>query len=316
VLLVNPAGLTLQPLSLGSSRTLAVGDVLAIIGDPLGFERSLSTGVVSALDRTIQAPNSYMIAHSIQTDAAMNPGNSGGPLLDSRGRVIGIADQIATGTNQFGRSTSDTSTGVGFAVPIDLAKVELVPLERGEKVTHAYLGVGTASATSGGQQGALVATVQSGTPAAQAGLRAGDVIVGFAGATIRSSGDLIAALTSATPATRSNSPSCAARAASRSRSNSLRSRRRPLPSDGLLPRPRARAWLIHAVHTGGPRLGSCEQCRPDHDAEEGGDSEHSQRAGGYRLRQQNGARGDRQCVGQQCGDAGDRKRRTILVADL
>ena len=199
VLLVNPAGLTLHPLSLGSSRTLAVGDVLAIIGDPLGFERSLSTGVVSALDRTIQAPNSYMIAHSIQTDAAMNPGNSGGPLLDSRGRVIGIADQIATGTNQFGRSTSDTSTGVGFAVPIDLAKVELVPLERGEKVTHAYLGVGTASATSGRQQGALVATVPPGTPAAQAGLRAGDVIVGFAGTTIRSSGDLISALTSAKP---------------------------------------------------------------------------------------------------------------------
>jgi S1-C subfamily serine protease len=195
VLLVNPAGLTLHPLSLGSSRALAVGDVLAIIGDPLGFDRSLSTGVVSALDRTIQAPNSFMIAHSIQTDAALNPGNSGGPLLDSGGRVIGIADQIATGTNQFGRPTSETTTGVGFAVPIDLAKAELNPLEHGEKATHAYLGVGAASATGGGQQGALVATVQSGTPAAQAGLRAGDLIIGFAGATIRSSGDLIAALT-------------------------------------------------------------------------------------------------------------------------
>jgi S1-C subfamily serine protease len=197
VLHVDPAGVTLHPLTLGSSRALAVGDALAIIGDPLGFDRSLSTGVVSALDRTIEAPSSFMIAHSIQTDAALNPGNSGGPLLDSHGRVIGIADQIATGTNQFGRSTSETSTGVGFAVPIDLAKIELPKLERGQPVSHAYLGVSTASMTSGGRQGAIVESVQAGTPAAQAGLHVGDLIIAFAGTTIRSSGDLIDALSSA-----------------------------------------------------------------------------------------------------------------------
>jgi len=193
---VDPAGLTLHPLTLGSSRALAVGDVLAVIGDPLGFDRSLSTGVVSGLDRTIQAPNGFQIAHAIQTDAAMNPGNSGGPIFDSTGRVVGIADQIATGTNQFGRSTTETSTGVGFAVPIDLIKAELVPLERGQPVIHAYLGIATSQGTRG-QPGALVGTVQSGAPAAKARLRVGDLIVAFAGARIATPGDLIDALASA-----------------------------------------------------------------------------------------------------------------------
>lgn len=137
VLRVSPAGLSLYPVRLGSSRSLAVGDPVGVIGDPLGFDRSLSTGVVSALDRTIEAPDGFMIAHSIQTDAALNPGNSGGPVLNVRGQVIGIADQIATGTNEFGRSSSETSTGVGFAVPIDLATAELSQLERGERVSHA-----------------------------------------------------------------------------------------------------------------------------------------------------------------------------------
>ena len=186
---VNPAGLTLDPLALGSSRALAVGDALAVIGDPLGFERSLSTGVVSGLDRTIQAPNGFEIAHAIQTDAAMNPGASGGPLFASDGRVIGIADQVATGTNQFGRSTTETNTGVGFAVPIDLIKTELAPLEHGWHISHAYLGIATVQGTDS-QHGALVGTVQSGAPAAKAGLRAGDLIVAFDGITIASSGEL------------------------------------------------------------------------------------------------------------------------------
>jgi len=199
---VNPAALTLHPLTLGSSKALAVGDPIAVLGDPLGFDRSLSTGVVSALDRTIQAPNGFEIAHSIQTDAAMNPGNSGGPLLNTSGQVIGIADQIATGTNQFGGpSSSTTSTGVGFAVPIDLIKAELVPLEHGQTVTHAYLGVSTGE-TSNGSPGALVAGVQSGTPAAKAGLKAGDVIVAFNAATVASEGDLIDALAASKPGER------------------------------------------------------------------------------------------------------------------
>ncbi|MGP0100831.1 MAG: S1C family serine protease [Solirubrobacteraceae bacterium] len=197
VLRVSPAGLTLHPLALGSSASLAVGDPVGVIGDPLGFDRSLSTGVVSALERTIEAPDGFVIPHAVQTDAALNPGNSGGPLLNAHGQVIAIADQIATGTNEFGRSSSDTSTGVGFAVPIDLARAELSQLERGERVTHAYLGVSTATTTTPTEQGALVEAVQSGTPAAKAGLRAGDVIVAFDGTTIRGASDLIGALAAA-----------------------------------------------------------------------------------------------------------------------
>lgn len=194
VIHVSPSGLGLHPVSLGSDRALAVGDPVGVVGDPLGFDRSLSTGVVSALDRTIEAPDGFTIAHAIQTDAAMNPGNSGGPVLNSHGQVIGIADQIATGTNQFGRSSTETSTGVGFAVPIDLATAELAQLERGEHVKHAYLGVATG--TSESQAGALVQEVKSGTPAAAAGLRAGDVIVAFDGTAIANANDLIDALAS------------------------------------------------------------------------------------------------------------------------
>ncbi|HUN77649.1 MAG TPA: trypsin-like peptidase domain-containing protein [Solirubrobacteraceae bacterium] len=131
VLHVEPAGLTLDPLSLGGDRALAVGDPIAVLGDPLGFERSLSTGVVSALDRTIEAPNGAKLDGAIQTDAAMNPGNSGGPLVNSHGQVVGLADQIATGENQFGRSTTETSTGVGFAVPIEVARAEIPRLVKG-----------------------------------------------------------------------------------------------------------------------------------------------------------------------------------------
>ena len=198
VLHVDPSGLTLHPLNLGSSRALVVGDPLATIGDALDFDRSLSTGVVSGLDRTIQAPNGFTIAHAIQTDAALNPGNSGGPVLDATGRVVGVADQIATGNNQFARSTTETSTGVGFAVPIDAINSALAQLEHGTTPTHAYLGVST-GATSSGQVGALVGAAQAGTPAAEAGLSAGDLIIGFNGTPIRSSGDLIAALAGAHP---------------------------------------------------------------------------------------------------------------------
>ena len=119
VLKIDPSGLTLHPLKLASSSSLAVGSAVAAIGDPFGYARSISTGIVSGVDRTIQAPNGFTVAHAIQTDAALNPGNSGGPLLNASGEVVGIVDQIATDGN------ADQSSGVGFAVPIDLVKSQL-----------------------------------------------------------------------------------------------------------------------------------------------------------------------------------------------
>jgi putative serine protease PepD len=183
VLEVDPSGLDLQPLALGSSASLEVGDQLAAIGDPFGYERSLSTGIVSGLDRTIEAPNGFTVAHAIQTDAALNPGNSGGPVLDADGKVVGIADQIAT------NGSSESNTGVGFAVPIDLVKAELDQLIAGESVSHAYLGVSTTDATGG----ALVAEVGSGSPAAEAGLRSGDVVTAVDSTEIHDGNDLVAA---------------------------------------------------------------------------------------------------------------------------
>jgi putative serine protease PepD len=191
VLKVDPAGLTLHPLKLGSSASLNVGDAVLAIGSPFGYQESLSTGVVSGLDRTIAAPNGFTIAHAVQTDAAMNPGNSGGPILDSSGHVIGIADQIAT------NGSSEQSSGVGFAVPIDLISAELAKLEAGQTVAHAYLGV--ASSESTGSSGAVVGSVSSGSPAATAGIKAGDVVTAVDGKAITGSGDLVAAIATHSP---------------------------------------------------------------------------------------------------------------------
>jgi putative serine protease PepD len=195
VLAVDASGLTLHPLSLGSSAALDIGDQVAAIGDPFTYERSLSTGIVSGLDRTISAPNGFTVAHAIQTDAALNPGNSGGPVLDASGRVIGIVDQIAT------NGSSDTSSGVGFAVPIDLVKSELSALEAGKSVRHAYLGVSTSTADTSGA-GALVQTVTRGGPAANAGLRSGDVVTALGSTTIRGTNDLVAAIATHKPGDR------------------------------------------------------------------------------------------------------------------
>ena len=192
LLKVDHSGLTLHPLALGSSKSLSVGDQLAVIGDPFQYSRSLSTGVVSGLDRTIGATNGFSIAHAIQTDASLNPGNSGGPVLDARGRLVGIADQIATGG-----AASQSSSGVGFAVPIDLVRSELSQLERGAQVSHAYLGIETGNSSDG--KGALVGGVQGGGPAAAAGLRSGDVVTAFDGSPIHGSNDLVAAITSHRP---------------------------------------------------------------------------------------------------------------------
>jgi putative serine protease PepD len=193
VLKVDPAGITLHPLALGSSANLDVGDPVAAIGDPFNYNRSISTGIVSGLDRTISAPNGFTVAHAIQTDTALNPGNSGGPVFDSSGKVIGIVDQIATNG-----SSNATSSGVGFAVPIDLVRSELSDLEAGRPVRHAYLGVATGSVGTT-TTGALVQSVADGGPADDAGLRAGDVVTKIGTTTIKGSNDLVAAIATDKP---------------------------------------------------------------------------------------------------------------------
>src|SRR3954471_23620977 len=175
VIKVDPSKIKLTPLPLGSSGTLRVGDPVVAIGNPFGFDDTVTTGIVSALGREIKAPNNFSIDHTIQTDAAINPGNSGGPLLDQHGRVVGINSQIATGDNGKG------SVGIGFAIPIDLAKQVFPALIKTGKVPHAYIGITTAPLSPTVVQdlnlptdkGALVQAVEPGSPGAKAGLRAG-----------------------------------------------------------------------------------------------------------------------------------------------
>jgi putative serine protease PepD len=192
VIKIDPSGIELHPLEIADSSDLNVGASVAAIGAPFEYAWSFSTGIVSGLDRTIQAPNGFSVAHAVQTDAAINPGNSGGPLIDSEGKVIGVVDQIATD------GSADQSSGVGFAVPSSLVSAELQQLEAGETVRHAYLGVATASTTEG-VDGATVAEVVQGSPAAQAGLEEGDVITELDGDKISGTEDLIAAIAAAQP---------------------------------------------------------------------------------------------------------------------
>jgi putative serine protease PepD len=185
VLRIDTSGLTLQPLRFGRSAALRVGDPVAAIGDPFGYRRSLSAGLVSALDRTIAGGNGFAMAHVIQTDAPLNPGNSGGPLLDAQGAVVGIVQKIATS------GSADQGSGVGFAVPSDIVAGEVGALAQGRRVTHTNLGASTADAAAGG---ALIEFIMPDGPAAQAGLRTGDVVTALDGTAIRSTGDLVAAV--------------------------------------------------------------------------------------------------------------------------
>jgi S1-C subfamily serine protease len=176
VLKVDPSEVeNLTVLPLGESSSLEVGDPVVAIGNPFGLQRTVTTGIVSALQRQIDAPSGFSISNVIQTDASINPGNSGGPLLDAQGRVIGINSQIATGGGQ-------GSVGIGFAVPIDTAKDLLPKLRQGRDIERAYLGVQMADVTSDVasdldlpvDHGALIQSVENGSPADDAGLRAGD----------------------------------------------------------------------------------------------------------------------------------------------
>jgi S1-C subfamily serine protease len=179
----------LQPLELGASEDLRPGDPAIAIGSPFGLTGTVTSGIVSALGRTIEAPNGFSISGAIQTDAAINPGNSGGPLLDERGRVIGVNSQIRTGGG-------NANTGVGFAVPVDEIKRSLPALEKGQDPERAFLGVSSDAAAEGGAE---VGGVIAGGPAAKAGLREGDTIVEIADQPVREPDDVSAVVNARRP---------------------------------------------------------------------------------------------------------------------
>jgi len=199
VIKVDPSGLSLHPLNLGDSSKVSVGDTAYAIGNPFGYTDSFSEGIISGLDRQITAPNGFGIDHVIQTDAAINPGNSGGRLLDSTGQVIGINAQIAT--DQSTATGEGSNSGVGFAIPSNIAKTVVSQLESSGRVSRAYLGVSTVTVSgplqgsmTGANSGALVQSVQSGSPADKAGLQAGDRRQDVDGSAVVLGGDVIQAI--------------------------------------------------------------------------------------------------------------------------
>jgi S1-C subfamily serine protease len=208
---VDPAAHPLAPVPLGNSATAVVGEPVAAIGSPFGNDSSLSVGVVSATQRSIASlTSSYSLVDAIQTDAPINHGNSGGPLFDAQGRVIGINAQI--------RSDSGNAEGVGFAVPINSARRSMLQLIAGGKVSYAYVGIETQDLIPSVAKkfgyavghGAVVMGVRSGSPGADAGLRAathkqpvlgsvfgqgGDVIVSIGGHPVASAEDVVRVVT-------------------------------------------------------------------------------------------------------------------------
>jgi putative serine protease PepD len=185
----------LATVALGDSSAVAVGDPVFAIGNPFGLDRTLTTGVVSALQRSIDAPNGFAITNVIQTDAALNPGNSGGPLLNAQGQVIGVNSQIESPTQS--ATGQGQNSGIGFAVPSDTVKRVVQQLRTTGKATHAYLGVQLSDATDDG--GATVGALTPGGPAAKGGLQRGDVITAVGGKAIQTSEDLQSAVDADTP---------------------------------------------------------------------------------------------------------------------
>jgi putative serine protease PepD len=182
VLTIKAHASALTPLELGNSDAVRVGDTVYAIGNPFGYTRTLTSGIVSAVQRRITAPNTLPIDNAIQTDAAINHGNSGGPLLDASGNVIGVNAQI--------ESNSNDNAGVGFAIPIDAIKNVADTVIAGGKVQHAYLGVSIGDTPN--DTGASISRVIAGSPADKAGLQAGDVVTAIGGKQISTADDLTA----------------------------------------------------------------------------------------------------------------------------
>src|SRR2546421_2440234 len=191
---IDPKGKHLAALSLGDSTSLQVGQKVLAIGNPFGFQSTLTTGVVSALGRTVQTSQTTFIDEAIQTDAAINRGNSGGPLINSHGEVIGINSAIYT--------PSGTTAGIGFAIPINSAKRIAHDLMTEGRVHQAFLGIRTMPVAGSlaealdlpAQEGLLVETASQGGPAAAAGIRGGDRVVRAGMQRIAIGGDLIVAV--------------------------------------------------------------------------------------------------------------------------
>jgi len=186
----------LTPLALADSDAVEVGDPVVAIGNPFGLERTVTAGIVSALQRQVRAPNSFTIDHVIQTDAPINSGNSGGPLLDADGRVIGVNSQIETASGGGG------NVGIGFAVPSNTVKSVVAQLLDDGQVDRPYLGVTlqeiepeVASVLKlPADSGVLVGAVQPGSPAAKAGIEGGETQVVVAGRSYQVGGDMIVAI--------------------------------------------------------------------------------------------------------------------------
>ncbi len=191
---IEPKGKHLVALTLADSGSLQVGQKVLAIGNPFGFQSTLTTGVVSALGRTVQTSQSTFIEEAIQTDAAINQGNSGGPLINSHGEVIGINSAIYT--------PSGTTAGIGFAIPINTAKTIANDLIASGRVHRAFLGVQTMALVGGlaealdlpVQEGLLVEAVTKGGPAAEAGVHGGDRVVQAGMRRLRIGGDVIVAI--------------------------------------------------------------------------------------------------------------------------
>ncbi len=197
----------LQPATLGTSDDLAVGEQVVAVGAPFGLESTVTTGIVSALNRPVTtqgeaSTDPATIFPAIQTDAAINPGNSGGPLIDLSGRVIGIDSAIRTGTSTAGEQGG--SIGLGFAIPIDDAIPIVQQLRAGETPTHARIGitVGDATDSVGLPDGALVEGVDSGAAGSEAGLSKGDVVTKVDDHLITDSDSLVATVRSYRPGDR------------------------------------------------------------------------------------------------------------------